>query len=661
MMRALSLNIADLAVSVYPERNDRTIKPLDHLALTLVGYIRNSIHAWFSPLSKTVETALDQQVGIACLSDTEIRQRLRRIVGVVVKNPTHPNLPACLALVSEACIRSMAITPYPVQLMGATVLLQGRLAEMQTGEGKTLTAGLAACLAGVAGLPTHVVTVNDYLAERDAEKMRPLFEYFSLRVGTVIHGMSPDEKREAYACPIVYCTNKELVFDYLRDRVAMGGRVSLVQRQVQALHGEKSQPLMLRGLHFAIVDETDSILIDEARTPLILSEKAGEPPDAKVYQQAIHLAAQLVEGEHFVIHHRQQRVLLKKFGKEYVQKHSSALGGIWSIHHAREHLIVQALRALHLFIRDHHYLVSEETVQIIDEFTGRILDGRKWEQGLHQMIESKEGVPLSEPVQTLARITYQRFFCRYLRLSGMTGTAQEVKRELHNTYQLDLVVVPTHRPCRRHGLPTEVYPDEAAKWDGVRAMVINRQGQGHPVLIGTRSVQASEHLSRLLGQAGIAHRMLNARQDAEEASIVASAGQPGQVTVATNMAGRGTDIPLHHDIQAHEGLTVIMTEFHESARIDRQLIGRCARQGDPGLWIAMVSLDDSLFKHHGGWLYKWLLQQNGLGSKIAGWQVDLLRRYSQHRAERLNAKIRRETLRQDRQLDNTLAFAGNQI
>lgn len=662
MQPVLSIDAMDLAVSPYPERNDKTIKPLDRFALRWFARVNQRFTQLTAPLSRIVANAIAQQSSIALLSDAEIGKRLRSMAPALVKKPDHPKMADALALIREASVRSLGICPYPVQLMGAVVLLQGKLAEMQTGEGKTLTAGLAACLAGVAGLPTHVVTVNDYLAERDAEKLQPLFAFFGLRAGTVIHGMSPDQKQEAYAYPIVYCTNKELVFDYLRDRVAMGGRVSRVQLQVRSLHGQKPQPLMLCGLHFAIVDEIDSILIDEARTPLILSEKAGAPPDAVIYQQAIQIAKQLEEGKHFAIHHRQQRIHIKSAGKQQLKEQTASLAGIWNINHAREHLALQALRALHLFSRDHHYLVADDEVQIIDEFTGRVLDGRKWEQGLHQMIEAKEDIPLSEPVQTLAKITYQRFFCRYLRLSGMTGTAQEVKQELHDTYGLNTVVIPSHRPCRRKKLPTLICADEAAKWESIRDFVIEQQQQGHPVLIGTRSVKASEHLSQLFEDVQISHRVLNARQDAEEAAIVADAGQPGQVTIATNMAGRGTDISLHPVVQAQEGLTVIVTEFHESARIDRQLVGRCARQGDPGGYIVIVAMTDQLFRNHGGWLYRWLIeQQQHLNHAIQDWQLALLKNYAQHRAERLNAKIRMETLRQDRQFDQTLAFAGNQI
>jgi preprotein translocase subunit SecA len=323
--------------------------------------------------------------------------------------------------------------------------------------------------------------------------------------------------------------------------------------------------------------------------------------------------------------------------------------------------VLQALRAIHLFKRDHHYLLADDQVHIIDEYTGRILPGRKWEQGLHQMIEVKEGLALSEPVKTLARITYQRFFCRYLRLSGMTGTAREVGKELESTYGLEVITIPTFKPCIRVRLPGIVCNGEDEKWQTISKVTASLQQQGQPVLIGTRSVKASEQLSQVLAQWGIRHAVLNARQDAEEADVIASAGQPSSVTVATNMAGRGTDIGLHPKVIQKRGLAVIMTEFHESARIDRQLVGRCARQGDPGDCIAIVSMDDPLFTEHGGWLYSFLKRGLATSESIPFAQIALLRWYAQRRAENINFNIRKLTLKQDRSLDNTLAFAGNQI
>lgn len=583
MSRPLQLGATNLHNGIYPEQTDKESHPFDQFVLRTYRSVRGTMLPPLPYYLKVAGSAVNMAAEVNKLNDAALRSTLLDIAKNVARAPRHRDLPKALALVREAAKRSLGVFPYPTQLLGAAVLLEGRLAEMRTGEGKTLTAALAACLAGVAGLPTHVVTVNDYLARRDAENMGPLLRFFDLSVGVVVSGMSHENKRAAYQCHITYCTNKELVFDYLRDKVAAGGCASQFGLRVRALHGKSMQPLLLRGLHFAIVDETDSILIDEARTPLILSAKTDVPADPGIYQQAIHMANRLREGLHYQINLGHRELHLTETGKAELADQVKSLGaGIWQVSKAREHLIAQALRALHLFNRDFHYLVADDKVHIIDEFTGRILPGRKWEQDLHQMIEVKEGCPLSEPVKTLARITYQRFFCRYLRLSGMTGTAREVGGELQRTYGLEMVAIPTHKPCLRKILPGIFCADEIEKWRQVTDFTMKLQGQGRPVLIGTRSVLASEKLSLMFVQAGIKHRVLNARQDAEEADVIARAGEPGAVTVATNMAGRGTDIRMDAVMVSRGGLTVIVTEFHESARIDRQLIGRCARQGDAG-------------------------------------------------------------------------------
>jgi preprotein translocase subunit SecA len=335
------------------------------------------------------------------------------------------------------------------------------------------------------------------------------------------------------------------------------------------------------------------------------------------------------------------------------------LGAAWTAAHGREHMVTQALRALHLFQRDQQYLVAEDKVHIVDEYTGRILPGRTWEQGLHQMIETKEGCPLSEHNRTLARITYQRFFRRYLRLSGMTGTAQEVRHEIWSVYRLETVAIPTNRPSQRRTAPTICCANEDAKWRRVAQEARQVRDSGRPVLIGTRSVEDSEHLAAALDQAGIPHRVLNARQDAEEADVVAHAGEPGTVTVATNMAGRGTDIHLAPGVAEAGGLHVVLTDYHDSPRIDRQLFGRCARQGDPGTAIAIVAIDDVLVREHGGAMYQALQRSYPLGPPAA--LFEKLRRHAQRRAEAIHARTRRDTLKQDLNLDTMLAFAGNQI
>jgi preprotein translocase subunit SecA len=657
----LPLDIGEsLAHGIFPERRDIDEPVHDRFARSVLWRVKRRLIPAVPTLRAMANAAAELEAELQQQSDQELRKRLFQAAPAAVQAGKASGLAEVMALVREGARRALNKRPFDTQLMGAAVLLEGRLAEMQTGEGKTLTAGLAATIAGAAGLPTHVVTVNDYLARRDCELMQPLFGFFGMTAGVVWATLEHEAKRIAYQRPITYCTNQSLVFDYLRDRVAAGGRVSPAQMQARLLHGQLPQPLLLRGLHFAIVDEADSILIDEARTPLILSEKQGKPPDATDYQQALKIAATLKLGEHFGIDAARHSLHFEAAGLPAVREAAEGLDGIWGVARGREHLVGQALRALHLFHRDQHYVVIDGTVQIVDEYTGRVLEGRSWEGGLHQMMEAKEGLALTEPARTLARITFQRFFCRYLRLAGMTGTAAEVAPELNQVYRLDVVRLPTHKPDQRVTLPPRLLRTQAAKWTAVREAVAEQLAAGRPVLVGTRSVRASVALSEELGARQV-HRVLNARQDQEEADIVAAAGEPGAVTVATNMAGRGTDIHLDERVKAKGGLAVLLTEFHDSARIDRQLVGRGARQGDPGVALAIVALDDEIFTAHAATLQALLGRMFAGRDELPRWALELLRRAAQGHAGRLHAAMRRRTLKADRQLDNLLGFAGNQI
>ena len=660
--RILSIE-GPLARSPYPERQDKSASAPDEWARALVGRLRG---VWATPVARElrslVRAMVQQRAALAAAPDAQLRQQLKQYAAPAVYELRRADLHQALLRVAEIAYRTLAMRPYPTQLLGAATLLRGELAEMQTGEGKTLTAGLAACLAGVAGVPVHVVTVNDYLAQRDAEKLAPLFAFVGLTTGVVVHGIDPAAKRQAYGCDITYCTNKELVFDYLRDRVATGGRASAAQVRARLLFGAAAETPLLRGLHLAIIDEADSVLIDEARTPLILAEKAGVIPHAESFGRALQIAAGLQLGHHFMIDAARRELNLTALGRTHLTELCAGESGAWRAAHEREHLVTQALRATHLFLRDQQYLVDTESkVQIIDEYTGRVLPGRNWEQGLHQMIEAKEGVELSEQTQTLARITYQRFFTRYLRLGAMTGTAREMARELVAVYRLRTVTIPTHRPSARRRLPDRVCANEAQKWQAVAELVAQCHRSGQPVLVGTRSVDASDRLSRVLAAHDLLHVVLNARQDAHEAAIVAGAGQPGAITVATNMAGRGTDIALGPGVAQRGGLCVVLTEYHESPRIDRQLFGRCARQGDAGTCVAIVALDDSLFKQQGGVELKMLNQARSVQGAALGAWVARCRRNAQARAERMHARTRRDTLRQDRDLDKLMAFSGDPV
>ena len=565
------------------------------------------------------------------------------------------------ALVREVARRTIGQRHYDVQLMGGWALLQGRLVEMATGEGKTLVATLPASVVALAGYPVHIVTVNDYLAARDAEEMEPLYHFLGLTVGTVVQGMQRPERRQAYSKSVTYCTNKELAFDYLRDRVALSGRGSRLHLSLERLGGNaaREEDLVLRGLHYAIVDEADSVFIDEARTPLILSSSTGPADEKEQCEQALALARQLSMNEDYKLDLGERSISLRPGGQEKLAELTSDLKGIWTSTRGREELIRQALTALILFRRDQHYVVSEGKVQIVDESTGRVMPDRSWERGLHQLIEVKEGCEPTQRRETIARLTYQRLFRRYVRLAGMTGTGGEVAHEVRRVYGLQVAKIPLHRPSRRTFLRAKVCGTRAEKWRDVADCVEQRAlGIGQPVLIGTRSVQASEEISAVLHERGIEHLLLNAKQDRLEANIIAGAGQAARGTVATNMAGRGTDIKLGEGVPQLGGLHVILTEFHESQRIDRQLFGRCARQGDPGTCQAITSLEDELYVVHGGSAARLVRRLHRTGIPIPLGLHDWMRRFAQHQAERRGAFVRLQNLQLDRRLERVLAFSG---
>ncbi|MEE8321159.1 MAG: prepilin peptidase, partial [Gammaproteobacteria bacterium] len=501
------------------------------------------------------------------------------------------------ALIRELTGRTLGKQHYDTQLTGGWLLLKGMIVEMPTGEGKTLTATLAAGTAAMAGLPVHVLSVNDYLTARDKEEMAPIYHALDLSLGLVIHGMSDDERKQAYAKDIVYCTGKELVFDYLRDRITLGSRRHVLRHQVEAIFGNAGcyRRLLMRGLHFAIVDEADSVLIDEARTPLIISGEGSGKYEKQFLKQALEVSANFENGIDFRVNQAERRLTLSQEGKERVKALTEHLGPLWSGAIRREEIITQALNAIHLFHLDEHYLLRDGKVEIIDPLTGRVSSGRSWERGLHQLIELKEGCELSQQHGTLAKISYQSFFQRYLHLSGMTGTASEVRKELWQVYALCVAPVPHHRPCIRTLWKTQIFPDSDKKWQAISECIRELTDKGRAVLVGTGSVVASEMASNFLVRAGLQFQVLNAKQDKEEAEVIALAGHTGQITVATSMAGRGTDIKLVNNVREQGGLHVILSERYDAARVDRQLAGRCARQGDPGSFEQMLSLDDVVF------------------------------------------------------------------
>jgi len=647
----------DVSDGVYLERADQREKMLEEQLRALVARIPNlapkarRLRAFVAAVNAQ-EPGMREKTApqlVAAFSSACIEIQRSGFVDVPVG--------AAFAAIREASRRVLGLRHYDVQLLGAWALLQGMVAEMQTGEGKTLAATLAACTAAGSGAAVHVITVNDYLAARDAQTNAPLYQFFGLTVGSIGQGMLPDQRRAEYAKDVVYASNKEVVFDYLKDRIATGGAVGAHHRLRHLYHDSRRIPLLLRGLHLAIVDEADSVLIDEARTPLIISETRPDELGAGHYQTALDLAARLQRGQHYEINARRE-TWLGPAGVDCLRQWTAGMPGLWSSDVWRRELIEKALAALHGFHRDQHYILVEDKVQIVDEFTGRVMPDRSWESGLHQMIEAKEGVPITGQRKTLSRITYQRFFRRYLLLCGMTGTAAEVAPELRRVYDLRVMRIPTHLPSRRRYLPNHCWVGTAPRWDAVAERAAQLCRQGRPVLIGTRSVEASELLGALLAQRGVGHTLLNARQDKEEADIVALAGQPGHITVATNMAGRGTDIKLGENVAASGGLHVILTEFHESARVDRQLFGRCARQGEPGTVEAMVGVDDELFRRYAPTL-RHLAGAINLGTgRVVPVALRLLVAAAQAFAERHNRGVRTRTLKQDRKLQRMLGFTG---
>ena len=535
------------------------------------------------------------------LSDEELRGKTVEFRKRLSEGETLDDLlPEAFAAVREGAKRALNMEPFRVQLIGGVVLHQGRIAEMKTGEGKTLVGTLPVYLNALEGKGVHVVTVNDYLAKRDAEWMGQVYTFMGLTVGVVLNGMSSEERQQAYGCDITYVTNNELGFDYLRDNMAI----------------YKNQ-LVLRGLHYAIIDEVDSILIDEARTPLIISGQSDK--STRIYEACDILAKQMTRGKDvedlskidaimgieqeetgdFVVNEKDKIVNLTAQGIEKTEKffHLKNLADPENLE--IQHCIILALRANNLMQKDHDYIVRDDEVMIVDEFTGRVMPGRRYSDGLHQAIEAKEHVKVQRESKTLATITFQNFFNKFDKKCGMTGTALTEEQEFREIYGMDVIVIPTNRPVQRIDHNDAVYKTKREKFNAVVESVKEAHAKQQPVLVGTITIETSEMLSRMLRKEGIPHNVLNAKNHELEAQIVAQAGQHGAVTIATNMAGRGTDIKLDDEAKAAGGLKVVGTERHESRRIDNQLRGRSGRQGDPGESRFYISLEDDLMRLFG--------------------------------------------------------------
>jgi len=585
-----------------------------------------------------------------------IRQKLR-IEGINTSTVIES-----FAVIQEFSGRSLGMRHHHTQIRTSLAMLRGGIAEMSTGEGKTLAATLAAATASLAGIPVHIVTINDYLAERDAEEMVPLYYALGLSVGIITHDKELPERREAYACDICYCSNKELTFDFLKDSLVLAHRKTTRLQQASLLTGDPSwsADLLLRGLHFAIVDEADSVFIDEARTPLIISgqEKFGEREEL-LLKTAMDIASGFEIGTHFK--KDESSLHLTSAGHKLLVDACEPLKGLWKSSFYREPLVKQALSALHVYHLDSDYIIDEEgAIQIVDLYTGRVMPGRSWGQGLQQMIEMKEKCELTKPRETNAEISYQNFFRKYHHLCGMTGTVQEVAGELLDVYWLRSESIPLLKKSQRKKIFCEVYLTEHEKWQRVANITRELVAQGQAVLIGTNSVASSEAVSKVFTDKSIEHKVLNARQDKEEAETVSVAGLPGAVMVSTSMAGRGTDIKLTDETREAGGLHVIITELQDAGRIDRQLAGRSARQGDPGSVSEILSFEDQLVrKLSGPLLRKFIKSISKAGIMLPhrlGYRIQL---GCQNKLSRSHYRQRMQLIKVDTQRQRTLAFTGD--
>ncbi|MGY0374383.1 preprotein translocase subunit SecA [Clostridium sp. JNZ J1-5] len=564
------------------------------------------------------------------LTDEELRNKTTEFKKMLEEGKTLEDiLPEAFAVVREASGRVLGMKHFREQLMGGIVLHQGRIAEMKTGEGKTLVATLPAYLNALSGKGVHVVTVNDYLAKRDRDQMGELYGFLGLTTGVIVHELNNDERRESYNSDITYGTNNEFGFDYLRDNM-----VIYKEERVQ------------RELNYCIVDEVDSILIDEARTPLIIS---GEGEKSTDFYKVADFFAKSLKEEDYTKDEKTNSVILTDLGVDKAEKFFHIENYADAENMQVQHHVVQALKANYMMKRDKDYMVKDDEVIIVDEFTGRLMEGRRYSDGLHQAIEAKEGVKIQKESKTLATITFQNYFRMYSKLSGMTGTAQTEEGEFREIYGLDVIVVPTHMPVARMDSPDVVYKSEKAKFKAIVNDIEETYRKGQPVLVGTVSIEKSELLSDMLKRKGVPHRVLNAKYHEQEAEIISHAGEKGTVTIATNMAGRGTDIKLAEEVTNLGGLKVIGTERHESRRIDNQLRGRSGRQGDPGFSRFYVSLDDDLMRIFASERLQGIVEKLGLSDEdaIESKLVSSAIENAQKKVEGNNFDVRKTVLKYD--------------
>ncbi|BBJ27587.1 preprotein translocase subunit SecA [Athalassotoga saccharophila] len=603
--------------------------------MSIVDKIFDPNKRFLKRASKIVEHINELEEDAKKLNDSDFANKTKEFKERLSKGETLDDLlPEAFAIVREASRRAIGMRPFDVQLMGAIALHEGMVAEMKTGEGKTLVAVMPAYLNALEGKGVHVVTVNDYLAKRDANWMKPAYELLGLSVGFLQSEMDQDQRRAQYNCDITYGTNTEMGFDYLRDNLAY-----LPEQRVQ------------RGHNYAIIDEVDSILIDEARTPLIISGPAEN--SSRLYKQFASLAKKLKRDEDFKIDEKQRTVSLTEEGIKKIEN----LLGIQNLYDPSNieynFHILNALRALHLYKKDVDYIVRGNEVVIVDEFTGRILEGRRYSEGLHQAIEAKENVQIKEESITYATITLQNYFLMYKKIAGMTGTAYTEREEFDQIYKMKVVIIPTNKPMIRRDMDDLIYRTEEEKYNAIIEEVTKRYQKGQPILIGTTSIEKNEKLSAMLKRKGIPHEVLNAKNHEKEAEIIAKAGQKGAVTVATNMAGRGVDIKLGEGVVELGGLFVLGTERHESRRIDNQLRGRSGRQGDPGESRFYISTEDNLLRIFGGDRMKSLMNTLKIapGQPIEHPMLSRLIEQAQKKVEGMHFSIRKHLLELDSVLD----------
>ncbi len=603
-----------------------------------------------------------EQRSIAALDEVErgdLRIKLHRILRKdgLLSDSVIP----LIALIRQCIVDEMEINPHPAQLYAGWAMLHGCVAEMQTGEGKSLTAAFPAIVMAMTGSPVHVITVNEYLAQRDAENLSLIYRKFGLSCSCVTSSMDTREKRDAYRADIVYCTNKQVVFDYLRDSLNLAAHKGELAECFRSLVTLKPSPSVQRGLGFAIIDEADSVLIDDARVPLILAE-ARKTDNKEIVEAslALSIASTLSEGVDYVLNSDAQPIELTESGNKTISDMTQQLQGVWRIDRYRRELLIQALTALYKFQLDRDYLIRDGKVELIDGSTGRTLTDRKLQHGLHRMLELKEKCDVTDSNNVLAGMSFQSFFQRYCHLSGMSGTLHEVRRELRHVYGLKVIKVSPHKAVKRKDFGIRIFSDDKQQFDFALMDIKQRHLSGQPVLLGARTLELSERLSALLTEHGIEHELLNARQDSTESDIIKSAGIYGAVTVATNMAGRGTDITLGHGVARLGGLHVVNFSLNDSSRVDRQLFGRSARQGDPGSCQALLSLRDQVVAQ---FVSSWII--DGVSRFSQRWPYagqPLMRsliRFSQFRRERWDSKQRIEAFRRWPKIKRQLGYTGD--